>query len=169
MSAGTSGSIISSVPTLTSQASGIVQKPLCVTPSAGPLPISTSSSPERCIIAATFLAVSSNFGKVNQRSVSQIVRTSCMTCSELVSRCSIDKSFETGDTGFCPDKVGEPPAMAKDAVNHSRRVNMTKFCSTNGYTLLRNKIESANRLPPARRVLCQFISSGEPWSSSRPS
>ena len=29
------------------------------------------------MIAATFRAVSSNFGKVNQRSVSQMVRTSC--------------------------------------------------------------------------------------------
>src|SRR3954471_20504049 len=130
MSAGTCGSIISSVPALMSQASGIVQKPLCVTPSAGPLPISTSSNPERCMMAATFLAVSSNFGNVNQRSVSQIVRTSCITCSELVSRCSIVKSFETGDADFCPTKLGEPAAMPKDAVNHSRRVNMTKFCST---------------------------------------
>lgn len=143
-----------------SHASGIVQNPLCVTPSAGPLPISTSASPDRRMIAATFLAVSSNFGKVNQRSVSQMVRTSCITCSELLSSCSIAKSLETGDAvsedfararaaapAFCANRLGErvaiaPAAVSIDLLNHLRRVNMTNFCNTKGLTLVSSHSES---------------------------
>src|SRR5690242_8204912 len=176
-----------------SHARGIVQNPLCVTPSAGPLPISTSSSPDRRMITATFLAVSSNFGKVNQRSVSQIVRTPCKTCSELLSCCNIAKSLDTGDAvsedfararaaapAFCANRPDErvtiaPAAVSIDALNHLRRVNMTNFCSTNGCTLVSKQLESkqtrfhqVGATPirgSVRRALCNSFVTGERSSS----
>src|SRR5947199_4120784 len=48
------------------------------------------------MIAATFFAVSSNFGKVNQRSVSQIVRTSRAAWSGLVDSRRVWGRLETG-------------------------------------------------------------------------
>src|SRR6476646_6817598 len=50
------------------------------------------------------------------------------------------KSFETGE--FCPNTLREPAAMAMDAVNHLRRVNMNNFCNTNGVRTLQSTIES---------------------------